>query len=407
MKYLLNGPLKSGPFKPFRPCRPPCVKIGQRKANPYSRDDLDSLFATVRAFPLKSLCTLKPPSSNRITAWHKLHHLLKASKKKLTNLHRRNGFPSCILVVEFIEELVDGVITPSAHFHIGFERPLTRHEELLLREWWLDQMALPNNKSRSFDYRTSGGGVQLQDYLAKDISKRENNREWVKYHAEWIPEHTDIRLWFVIGRGRHKPASEGRRIWSEDPRKGRRSAYDGDHGFRDLRANKSKDKALEVSPGLEAEGSESEQGMLSITHDASKPVPLPHAVQDWTNPVLHGNDGHLTNGATLADLWEVSGYRLERETLSDFSEMLPPTCWKSRYPMTREAIAVSQAMELHGKQALLATYRTGSFVTLLSTIPGTGREPITAEELIADLGAAVYYVGGPTLAMTSMQLKGN
>lgn len=185
---------------------PPKPKAGERGARPYSNADLDALVATSHSFPSQALVTLISPSHNKIQSWPKLKTCLIKLKDTLTNWHRRKGFPALLFVTEFDSHENAFV---AAHFHIGFAQPLTEDQVSAFRQWWLDLMGVQNNAGTLFHYTSKGGGVRLQEYLAKDIK----GQSYLKYPASWLPKRVECRLWFCVGIKR-KSSKEGAKIRS-------------------------------------------------------------------------------------------------------------------------------------------------------------------------------------------------
>lgn len=207
------------------------------------------------------MVTLNPPPTNRVRTWPVLRGTLIALKNTLTNWHRRKGFPPMILVTEFDPENDEGDVC--ANFHVGCALPLSEEQENMFRDWWLKRHALEDNRGRAFQQDAKGGGVKLQDYLAKDITHRGGTRRHVKYPAPWLPTRTDSRLWFVIGVKR-RPAHEGAKRCAQ--RGLRRCHFDSEHG-------KMKKPHLTVSTGT----SDSEHATTystTVTNAAISALPL-------------------------------------------------------------------------------------------------------------------------------------
>ena len=170
------------------------------------------------------MVTLNPPPSKRVKTWPALRQTIQALKTALTNWHRRKRFPSMILVTEFDPEQEAG--EHCANFHLGCDSPLSEEQQDMLREWWLERHGLEDNRGRAFQHDSKGGGPKLQDYLAKDITKRGGERRYVKFPAPWLPQRTTCRLWFVIGLKR-RAAREGAQMLARIGK--RRSRYDSEH----------------------------------------------------------------------------------------------------------------------------------------------------------------------------------
>jgi hypothetical protein len=228
---------------------PPRPGKGQRKPRPYSVADLNALWATAHSQDWQAMVTLNPPPTNRVKTWLALRGTLIALKTALANWHRRKGFPAMVAVTEFDPDGTDG--GHCANFHIGFAAPLSEEQQNTFTGWWLKRSALPDNRGRAFQHHANGGGERLQDYLAKDITRRDRAHRHVKFAAPWLPERTDMRLWFVIG-ARRMTAREGAKLCSQ--RKLRRRRFDSEHG-------KMPKAHLAVSTGT----SDSEHAFTSIT----------------------------------------------------------------------------------------------------------------------------------------------
>lgn len=213
MEYTLHRAI--APAQPGQPQKrrivPPRPSLRRHLRN-YCRDDLNALTASVNRLKPVGLCSLTSPSFQRVTTWPALESRLKLTKARLRYLWKAKGFPSMILVSEFdpIESCSDEVC---ANFHIGFSRPLSVDQERMLEEWWIKVSGAPSNRGRYFDYRSEGGGRNLEDYLAKDLDKRAAWRE-VKFVPHWIPDSANLRLWFCVGGEREK-ARDGSRIRRE------------------------------------------------------------------------------------------------------------------------------------------------------------------------------------------------
>lgn len=216
---------------------PPKPGKGQRQPRPYSSDDLNALWATSHSVDWLAMVTLNPPPSNRVKTWPALRQTIQALKNTLTNWHRRKGFPAMILVTEFDLDSDSGDLC--ANFHLGCEHPLSEEQQERLRDWWQDWHGLEDNRGRAFQHDSRGGGEKLQDYLAKDISRRGGKRRYVKFPAPWLPQRTDCRLWFVVGIKR-RPAREGAKMLASIGK--RRSRFDREHG-------KTKKEAMTASTG--------------------------------------------------------------------------------------------------------------------------------------------------------------
>lgn len=216
---------------------PPKPGKGQRQPRPYSADDLNALWATSHSVDWLAMVTLNPPPCNRVRTWPVLRQTIKALKNTLTNWHRRKGFPSMILVTEFDPEFEGGELC--ANFHLGCDSPLSEEQQDMLRDWWMKRHGLEDNRGRVFQHDSGGGGEKLQDYLAKDISRRGGKRRYVKFPAPWLPQRTDCRLWFVVGIKR-RPAREGAKMLASIGK--RRSRFDREHA-------KTKTDAMTASTG--------------------------------------------------------------------------------------------------------------------------------------------------------------
>lgn len=244
---------------------PPKPKPGERAPRPYSQDDLDALFATARAFPAFGMASLKGPTTSRITDWPALRLRLMRLKRKLANLHRRNRFPASLMVTEFDPVEVDGRETVCADFHVVFAAPLDDEQQAIFQAWWLRETVLLNNQSRSFHYTDGDGGRQLQDYVAKDMDKRNRPWHWVKFPAPWLPSRLDMKLWFTTGTQR-RPAREGRAIRKKEGQ--RRKSFECEH-------RKAAHRDLSAGTGCD----EREHGVLLITADeVAVHLPGAHAV---------------------------------------------------------------------------------------------------------------------------------
>ena len=208
------------------------------------------------------MVTLNPPPTNRVKTWHALRDTLIALKTALANWHRRKGFPAMIAVTEFDPDGTDG--GHCANFHIGFAVPLSEAQQRIFTDWWLERCTLSDNRGRAFQHDAKHGGVKLQDYLAKDITRRAGARRHVKFAAPWLPQRTDKRLWFVIGAKR-QPAREGAKLCAD--RRLIRRRFDSEHG-------KLKQAHVTVSTGT----SDSEHALTPITTEALPPAPLDSAV---------------------------------------------------------------------------------------------------------------------------------
>jgi hypothetical protein len=241
---------------------PPRPGKGQRKPRPYSVADLNALWATAHSQDWQAMVTLNPPPTNRVKTWPALRDSLIALKTTLANWHRRKGFPAMVAVTEFDPDGTDG--GHCANFHIGFAVPLSEEQQKTFTDWWLGRCTVPDNRGRAFQHDANGGGVKLQDYLAKDITRRDRAHRHVKFAAPWLPERTDMRLWFVIGAKR-KPAREGAKLCSQ--RKLRRRPFDSEHG-------KIEKVRLTVSTGT----SDSEHAPTPITTEAHPLGPIESAV---------------------------------------------------------------------------------------------------------------------------------
>ncbi len=224
MEYNLR---RNGARKPpglARALVPPKPGEGQRKARPYSPRDLDALWATAHSQDWQAMVTLNPPPLSRIMEWPLLRSSLAKLKMTLSNWHRRKGFPGVIVVTEFDPAGSSDEIC--ANFHLGFVSPLSEEQQKIFSDWWLALWGLNDNRGHAFHYDAKGGGSQLQDYLGKDVSFRAGARRYVKFHAKWLPERIENRLWFVIGVKR-KPAREGALLRG---RRGlRRRRFDSEH----------------------------------------------------------------------------------------------------------------------------------------------------------------------------------
>ena len=203
---------------------------GERSPRPYSPDDLDALMATSRSFLTCCMVSIKASPANPILTWEKLFMLLRKAKRKLENLRRVHGFPPCIFVTEFDPIEWEGCTIDAAAVHIGFSEELTSQQQACLRDWWLELIGLENNQGRYFQYDAKGGGVDLQDYIAKDIVFRDKQERFVKFPAPWLPLRVECRLWFVIGAGSRKPAAQGRALRAQEG--GTRKRYKGAQGHR-------------------------------------------------------------------------------------------------------------------------------------------------------------------------------
>ncbi len=237
---------------------PPRPGKGQRQPRPYSVADLNALWATAHSQDWQAMVTLNPPPTNRVKAWPDLRDTLNALKTTLTNWHRRKGFPAMIAVTEFDPENMEGDVC--ANFHIGLALPLSGEQQQTFADWWLEHSSLPDNRGRSFQHAARGGGEQLQDYLAKDITRRGGIRRHVKFPASWLPERIENRLWFVIGVKR-RTAHEGAELCAQ--RGLRRRRFDSEHG-------KTQGARLTASTGT----SDSEHASTSITAEPLSPPPL-------------------------------------------------------------------------------------------------------------------------------------
>lgn len=238
---------------------PPRPGKGQRKPRPYSVADLNALWATAHSRDWQAMVTLNPPPTNRVKTWPALRGTLIALKTTLANWHRRKGFPAMVAVTEFDPDGTDG--GHCANFHIGFAVPLSEVQQKTFTDWWLERCTLLDNRGRAFQHDADGGGVKLQEYLAKDITRRAGARRHVKFAAPWLPERTDMRLWFVIGAKR-RSAQEGAKLCAK--RRLIRRRFDSEHG-------KLKEQPLTVSTGT----SDSEHAPTPITTEAFSPAP-PH-----------------------------------------------------------------------------------------------------------------------------------
>ena len=249
----------AGPPKKKRRIAPPRPKAGDRRPRAYSRDELDSLYATAHSINWQSMISLKTPPSRRIVTHEALVSTLQRMKRKLENLRRRNQFPACIAVTEFDPDERDGVTTPTANFHIAFASSLSEAQQTIMREWWLEVMSLQNNQGRYFQYDAKGGGAKLQRYVAKD---RRDGR-WVKFPVDWLPPRIDCRLWFVVGTKR-LGAKAGRKLRASTHQKRRR--YKGEHASHPR-------QRLRAS----THSREGEHPSLPITTDAFSLWPSPNA----------------------------------------------------------------------------------------------------------------------------------
>ena len=223
---------------------PPKPGKGQRKPRPYSVADLNALWATAHSQDWQAMVTLNPPPTNRVKTWPALRDTLIALK------------------TAFDPDGTDG--GHCANFHIGFAVPLSEEEQKAFNDWWLDRCTLTDNRGRAFQHDTGRGGVKLQDYLAKDITRRAGAHRHVKFAAPWLPERTDKRLWFVIG-ARRMNASEGAKLCAD--RRLIRRRFDSEHG-------KLKQEPLTVSTGT----SDSEHAPTPITTEAFSATALDSAV---------------------------------------------------------------------------------------------------------------------------------
>ena len=241
---------------------PPKPGKGQRQPRPYSVDDLNALWATAHSQDWQAMVTLNPPPTHRVKTWPALRETLIALKNTLANWHRRKGFPAMIAVTEFDPDGTEGGYC--ANFHIGFAMPLSDAQQKTFTDWWLERCTLADNRGRAFQHDAERGGVKLQDYLAKDITRRAGARRHVKFAVPWLPTRTDKRLWFVIGAKR-QPARVGAKLCSQ--RKLRRRPFDSEHG-------KLKKAPLTVSTG----NSDSEHASTPLTTEPPSHAPLDSAV---------------------------------------------------------------------------------------------------------------------------------
>lgn len=271
MDYTLNRPPTSvrSEARTRKAIGPPRPGKGHRQPRPYSADDLHALWATSHSVDWLAMVTLNPPPCNRVRAWPALRQTIQALKTTLTNWHRRKGFPAMILVTEFDPENDEDNVC--ANFHLGFASPLSTEQQKMLCDWWLEQHALEDNRGRAFQHDSKGGGGDLQDYLAKDISRRGGFRRHVKFPAPWLPTRTDSRLWFVIGAKR-RPAREGAKLCAQ--RGLRRRRFDSEHG-------KLKKAPLTVSKGT----SDSEHASTPLTTEPVSHASLDSAVSHTRQPI--------------------------------------------------------------------------------------------------------------------------
>lgn len=260
MDYTLHATQRvtHAPARQHRKIVPPKPGKGERKPRPYSQADLNALWATAHSKNWLAMVTLNPPPACRIKTWLALRTRLKELKTTLTNWSRRENFPPLLLVTEFDPDAATGDLC--ANFHIGLASPLTHAQQQLFAAWWLRRTALPDNRGRAFQHDAEGGGLRLQDYLAKDITRRGGHRRHVKFSPPWLPERTDMRLWFIIGAKR-QTASQGARLRAK--RSLRRRRFDSEHG-------KLNAATLTASTG----SPDSEHASASIT---TVPTPLPPA----------------------------------------------------------------------------------------------------------------------------------
>lgn len=202
------------------------------------------------------MITLKPPPSHRIAGWPALHSLLLRVKKLVENLHRRRGFPPCLFVTEFDEAEIEGLTVDCAAFHLGFAAVLTEGQQATFREWFRLECGLRDNQGRAFRYDADGGGIELQDYLSKELDMRQKPWRLVKFCPSWVPERPGCRLWFIVGAGRRRPSNEGRTLRAKEGII--RKRFEGEQG-----------KQTPCKLSVCKEAAECEQGTPLITADDS------------------------------------------------------------------------------------------------------------------------------------------
>lgn len=190
---------------------PPRPGKGERQPVPYSKADRDALRATCCAFEPLAMVTLKAPPCAPLATWPGLRAVLLKLKSFLTNAKGRKGFPAVLCVTEFDPLDREGQSVDVTTFHMGFAHPLSLSQQEWFQRWWLSQIGMGKNQGRYFQHDARGGGQNLKDYLAKDVTFRDRQRRPVKFRPSWLPERLDCRLWFCVGIKR-RPASEGRRL---------------------------------------------------------------------------------------------------------------------------------------------------------------------------------------------------
>ena len=260
---------------------PPRPGKGQRAPLPYSKDEMDALRATAVRFNPAAMVTLKAPPDTPIATWSRLRATLKQLKSYLTNQHRRRGWPSALAVTEFDPLETTGRIEPVAGFHIGFSEPLDDERQAVFQSWWLKLCNLTSNRGRYFQHDAKGGGPQLANYLAKDVTFRDRQNRPVKFRPAWMPERLDLRLWFCVGL-RRQPAHEGRQLRASTGRILRR--FESEHptrGFVQLKAS--------------TDETESEHGKPLITTDtpSTERVPNESVAVVAPTPVARSNVDQL------------------------------------------------------------------------------------------------------------------
>lgn len=333
------------PTKPGYSEKPPRVvaslpKPGERMLRAYTKDQLDSLFATARSLPLQSFLSLKVPPAERITDWPSLRQFLRRTKRFLENLHRRKGFPACLFVTEF--DPLDSEHRNDVHaaFHIAFTAALTLEQQHILAAWWLRKWHLENNRGRQFDYKEEGGGQKLQNYMAKDIDFRDEKQQWCKFPAPWLPARLECRLWFSVGCGRNKPAAEGRKLRAREGRIRKRfEGKRGRDGREGVRARKAAGEGGQGSPLITAE-------TLPVGQNQSVAV-----VGGQSSAVGRGQDA--LSWATIAQLRTASPVACDGGTMRDVYSLVRAS--KSRLlslRLDRGALCWAQRLH-HGGQLRL------------------------------------------------------
>lgn len=199
------------------------------------------------------MVTLKAPPSAAIVSWPVLlAHLVKLNSY-ISNQHRRNHFPRCIVATEFDPVVVDGVEVFGAAFHIGFADPLTDVQQAAFQQWWHRLWNLSHNQGRHFQHDSEGGGQQLVDYLAKDVTFRHRQPRPVKFRPPWMPQRIEKRLWFCVGLKRC-PAKQGRELRASTGRILKR--FDSEHAIptqRRLKASTRTNDSEHASPLITAD----------------------------------------------------------------------------------------------------------------------------------------------------------